>query len=126
MEDFYELYKWKLSENSVICPENGTCRLWTGPLTKTGKYGIISFKDPVDSKWKKKHAHRLAVIVHFQNLGLSSDLDCSHLCHNSLCINVDHISLEPHFINNNRQYCLNSNICHGHVGFRDCLLNLKI
>lgn len=57
---------------------------------------------------------------------MRSDMDCSHLCHNSLCVNVNHISLEHHFINNNKQYCLNSNLCYGHVGFRNCMLELKL
>lgn len=126
MEDFLKLYQGKVFENSTVSQENGLCRIWTGSLTKNRKYGLISFKDPVDLKWKKKHAHRLAVVVFLKDLNLKSDADCSHLCHNSLCVNTDHISVEPHYINNNRQYCLNSGVCHGHLGFRECMLDLKI
>jgi len=120
------LYQYRILENSVISAENGTCRIWQGPLTKNGKYGLISFRDPRDLKWKKKHAHRLSFMVFEKKIDIRSDMDCSHLCHNSLCVNVNHISLEHHFINNNRQYCLNSNLCYGHVGFRNCMLELKV
>lgn len=126
MEDFFKLYQYRILENSSVCPENEICRIWQGPLTKNKKYGLISYKDPSDMKWKKKHAHRLSYIVFTKNLEIISDFDCSHLCHNSLCVNVNHLSMEPHFINNNRQHCLNSNLCYGHVGFGNCLLDLKI
>ena len=47
-------------------------------------------------------------------------------CHNCLCVNSSHISLEPHPINNNRQYCKSSNQCYGHGEYSDCLLQLKL
>ena len=27
---------------------------------------------------------------------MTAHLDASHLCHNSLCVNAEHVSLEPH------------------------------
>ena len=52
-------------------------------------------------------------------------LDASHLCHNTLCVKESHISMEPHSVNNNRQYCIAQNICFGHGEYRQCLLELK-
>lgn len=60
MEEFFELYQSRILESSDISAENGICRIWEGPLTKNGKYGVMSFRDPRDLKWKKRHAHRLS------------------------------------------------------------------
>ena len=126
MDRFVEKYSQTLSELSRISAENHACIIWQGPVTKVGNYGLISYKDPDDSRWKKTRAHRLVYMINSGNINLPRDMDCSHLCHNSLCVKFDHISLEPHRINNNRKHCLNSNTCHGHVGFNNCLLDLKL
>ena len=123
MEAFFEKYIKKLKENSHI-GENQECIIWHGPLTKDGKYGLISISNPVSGIWQKKKAHRLSFMIHIKNLDLNSDLDCSHLCHNSLCVNPDHISLEPHHINNNRIHCKNEMKCSGHGIYPACRLEL--
>ena len=123
MDEFYAKYTEKLNANYII--ENA-CKKWTGSLTQNGKYGVISYKDPVDLKWKKRHSHRFAIMIRDRNLNIPLNMDCSHLCHNSRCINTDHLSIEPHAINNNRQHCVNSNICLGHFEFPNCLLELKL
>ena len=56
---------------------------------------------------------------------VDSGLDASHLCHNSLCVKESHISMEPHSVNNNRQYYIAKNICFGHGEYPQCLLELK-
>ena len=53
-------------------------------------------------------------------------LDASHLCHNSLCLTASHISMEPHSINNNRQYCVSQNVCFGHAPYPKCMLQFKV
>ena len=127
MADFFQKLHDKIQDNAVLSPANNSCRIWTGPKTKNGKYGLISYRDPIDGRWKKKKAHRVSYMVSIiANMDLTANMDCSHLCHNSLCVNPLHISLEPHDINNNRQYCKNSNLCYNHAGYPDCLLHLKI
>ena len=32
--------------------------------------------------------------------------DISHLCHNKLCVRGEHLSAEPHAVNNARQKCV--------------------
>ena len=125
MEGFFEKYSEKIKENSHLA-ENGECIIWHGGLTKDGKYGLISYLDPVSGTWKKKKAHRFNFILFTKNFNLASDVDCSHLCHNSLCINPGHISPEPHFINNNRLHCKNERKCQSHGNFPDCYLHLII
>lgn len=125
MDEFFEKYSERIFNLSRISEENDTCRIWQGPVTKVGNYGLISYKDPHDCRWKKTRAHRLVFMLNSENLNLPRNMDCSHLCHNSLCVIFTHLSFEPHGINNNRQYCVNSNKCYGHVGFSDCMLDLK-
>ena len=38
-------------------------------------------------------------------------LNVSHLCHNSLCVKVSHVSMELHSVNKIRQYYMAQNIC---------------
>ena len=40
------------------------------------------------------HAHRMAVVISEGSFAIDKNLDASHLCHNALCINRQHISLE--------------------------------
>lgn len=123
--DLIENYRKLLQTKVVLSSENGVCQLWH----RTSKgYGRISIT--FQGVTKTVYAHRLS---YFLNKGDISSLwdksitdSCSHLCHNSLCINAEHISLEPSHINNERKCCLTSNMCMHHDGFRDCLLHLKI
>ena len=65
--------------------------------------------------WKCMSEHRLALLKAPTNLSLQDVLnaqgDASQLCHNALCINAAHISLEPHWVNNNRLQCTSNGIC---------------
>ena len=113
---FFQNVYGKIEGNSIP-GTNQHCRIWTGPKTRNGKYGLIGYRDPIDHRWKKKKAHRVSYMVSIiANMDLTSNMDCSHLCHNSLFVHI----------NNNRQYCKNSNLCYRHAGYPDCLLHLKI
>lgn len=114
-----------MKENSHL-GENHNCTIWHGPVTKDGKYGLVSFLNPDTASWQKKKAHRFNYMLHIKDLNLTAEYDCSHLCHNSLCINPDHISLEPHHINNNRIHCRNEMNCSGHGIYPACRLDLEI
>ena len=66
--------------------------------------------------------HRLSYMLQQRIIHVNQGLDASHLCHNSLCVKESHISMEPHSVTNNRQYCIAQNISFGHGEY---LLELK-
>ena len=125
MDAFYDKYGAKLTENSVLS-ENGECTLWTRARKPSG-YGIIKCKNPNDNSWRTMHVHRLSYMVskrmHFDDI---EGKDVSHLCHNTLCTNSDHLSLETHHINRTREICMNRNLCTGHGGYENCRLQLRL
>jgi len=104
------------------------CLIWTGAISSS-HYGVISRQK------KLFKVHRVAYAICKNLISFNTDHDglmilinskqeISHLCHNRLCINVDHLSLEPHAINNQRLRCKNNLLCSGnHKGFQNCLLN---
>ncbi len=106
--------------------QNGTCRLWTKAINRDG-YGVIKFKSPTDFSWKTTTTHRLSFVVF--NRGSFEDiinLEISHLCHNRLCVNKDHLYAETHAQNMERGMCINRNTCLGHLNHPACLVNLKL
>ena len=124
MTEWYQVYIDRIKEKSTI-GKNGVCVIWMwGSKRVIGsmKYGEMKAKIPGEVS-KKYSVHRLQYILH--NLDtLHPKGDISHLCHNSLCINMDHLSLEPREINNNRQGCLSRGSCKMHEGYRDCMVHL--
>lgn len=122
---FVEKYSEKLNEKSV-CGGNTVCQLWTGTRkrSKYGFYGVIRIY--ILGNYKTVTVHRISYSINMNVYPLPQDLDVSHLCHNPLCINIDHLSLEPHYINNNRQCCIRANRCLGHGEYSNCLLNLRL
>lgn len=94
-------------------------------------YGIVDKR--IGGYRHRIYAHRLSLMIHMQTLDLNrtceySGLPCevSHLCHNALCINPLHLSLEPKVTNNSRKQCLNEKKCFGHGNYRACLLDLHV
>ena len=122
MEGFIQKYSQKLQENSIP-GQNGECLIWTGACTPNGKYGVINCKLPDARGWRQMHAHRLAYMLQHRIIQLP-DSDVSHLCHNTKCINVEHLVLERHGFNNSRQTCISCGRCLGHVP--PCRINLKM
>lgn len=48
----------------------------------------------------------------------------SHLCHQPLCIQEDHLILEPGHVNKGRQHCSPMDgCCKDHAGYPDCLFD---
>ena len=113
-------YSTKLAENSIEAP-NTTCLLWTGTTRRESSkiYGVINVL--IGGRWRVMHVHRVAYYCREHNI-VSSSLDISHLCHNALCIRGEHLSAEPHHVNNNRQVCLSKGECMGHRPYADCIL----
>ncbi|XP_072024268.1 uncharacterized protein [Amphiura filiformis] len=106
--------------------DKSSCRLWTGPRkppTRAGKvYGFTSMKLPGDCRWTKRYAHRLAYMAKHRMLHLGDKMHVAHRCRNTLCVNVEHLSLESAAVNNARTLCAKQNRCTGHGEKKDCIL----
>lgn len=98
-----------LVQKHLVPAPNGACILFNG-VTENG-YGYVRIR--IGGKRKKLYAHRVVAMWQRQDLDIGA---CSHLCHNKLCCNPDHINVEPAFINNGRKMCALIRRCIGHVG----------
>ena len=120
-ENFIQKYTTKLAQKTIPA-EQGDCQLWVG-TTKRSKhlqYGIICVK--LDGRWTTLLTHRLIYMMIHHQRHLQQGHDVSHLCHNTLCLNPNHLSLEPHAINNNRQRCKIERTCLHHNNYADCIV----
>ena len=86
--------------------------MWTGAATGTNKnkYGKKTVtKLELGLKNKSMSVHRLVYMyTHYDTRILhakENNLEVSHLCHNSLCANSEHLTLEPHSDNAERRTC---------------------
>lgn len=123
MDAFLTKYREKVRSGSAP-GLNGQCRIWTGARSSNNKYGVVCFKHPVKNKWVTVHVHRLSVMLHHGYHELDASIVASHLCHNTLCVVPEHITLEPHGINNQRQTCRARGTCLGHFPYLPCRLDL--
>ena len=129
VDKFYEKYMNLLLLNSKL-GENGICQIWTGGTKSSPNYvyGVTNVTFP-DGKRGKINVARLSKMLEIKEIYLDKNFDSSHLCHNSLCILPGHIHLEPHEVNNSRQFCVAVHKCTTHklygVKYPDCLLHLK-
>ena len=111
-------YKTKLTDKE-ICKINKyikkkitvrNCHIWNGQQLKG--YAIFEFRF---RKHKiKLRVHRLQMYIHNGCRAIDTVQHVSHLCHNKLCVRIEHLSLETARINNNRQICKNNGECIGH------------
>jgi hypothetical protein len=125
MEVFFRTNVVRVLERSHPSATN-ECRIWDFSRTDNRKYGQTRYKHPITHQWKTINAHRLAYMCHNQILEIPKGHDCSHICHNTLCVNPDHITLELHGINNNRQHCVHLGYCmENHGDLPRCLLPMK-
>lgn len=92
-------------------------------LTRGPKYGRLKVKWP-NGRTKFYLAHRFMFMLQNDLTEIAADLHVSHLCHNSLCINPEHLSLEPPNINNSRQVCkhLVPQTCQTHGMYPECII----
>lgn len=96
------------------------CQLWTGATSTNGKYGRKVVLWP-DGPRKTEYIHRLMYMIKNNIIEIpahdksNNKLEVSHLCGQSLCINKDHLTLESHQVNKERQHCHNQNVCSGHI-----------
>ena len=110
--------------------DSSGCLTWTGAKTRSHPraepYGVVYIRPPFSTKRKKFRVHQMAYIAaHSQtNYGMNDvSFDISHLCHNSLCVEVAHLSREPRSINNHRKICKEEGRCYGgHGDYPSCIL----
>lgn len=70
----------------------------------THRYGFCSA--PKDKpKYETQFAQTAIVLAHHSKFPTHSEQECSHLCHNPLCINHEHIVWEFHKENMDRERC---------------------
>lgn len=132
MDRFFEIARERIRESSFQ-HSNGHCRIWSGAVKKGTIYGQFRFKDPRYGKYKVKGVHRVALMVSeaVQSLDVPPDMVTSHLCNNSLCVNVQHLVFEAQAINNNRSICFSNKKCYGHGSTEDgvvrpaCMIHLN-
>ena len=127
MEDILKKYSEKIEQNSVLS-NNGECVLWVGrSLSKDGLYGVINAQlNGPRTPWSRVTAHRLAFMISNKNFTLDRNVDVSHLCHNSKCVNPEPLSAEPRGLNNTRKNCASEKRCLGHPPYPNCLTHLLL
>ena len=113
--DFHDWCQGKLLKYRNRCEkkENG-CLVWGG--AKVGhcktKYGQVSLAIPqLSFPSRKFYIHRLVLMLEEGYFELPQDSEVSHLCGESLCINVDHLCIESHQTNAERRGCVLQGYC---------------
>jgi hypothetical protein len=86
------------------------CWEWEGAMKLDSGYGIVHITIKGDRLCV--HAHRAAYMAFNNKFILPYDI--SHCCHQSKCVNPDHLSHEWHSINMDREECRRVRKCSGH------------
>lgn len=124
INNWIDHYNQVLQEKSENVGHKG-CRIWRFATTGTPhlRYGMLRVRFPNQAKSKPTFVHRLKYILFSRNFNLNRAFHVSHTCHESLCINIEHLSYEPQYVNNNRQNCKNENppYCKGHGPYKMCI-----
>lgn len=92
------------------------CHFWLGSLNESG-YGV--FRPVINSKQHKVLVHRFYFFI--QGHHIDKNLHVSHLCHCKICINTQHLSIEPQSVNNSWKTCKSLRRCMGHEPYPQCL-----
>lgn len=129
----------QISRLSVAVPGTPAgCIMWTGATDREG-YGRIKVTWSLPggtTAAKYERAPRIAFMVKvginsksdFPQPGVTADgkpdpLEVSHLCHQRLCVNPDHLILEPGSVNSGRRHCHAQNrCCKDHERYPNCLI----
>ena len=130
-------YKNKM-DKKIDYVTKAPCHLWTGSTYSsknkagdTKPYGRFHFTDFESKAYTETTAHH-AYYMFFNEVSslkppdgtdYPGPWDCSHTCHEKLCLNVSHISYEPHCINVQRNTCKNQTppSCCSHHPYANCM-----
>ena len=118
MADWEDIQEKFFKKTRLMGNEKG-CIQWVGCKKGGTGYGTQVVKWSKDEEGKKEAAHRLAYMIRHkltrydmprvdQN---NNKVECSHICHTKLCVNADHITIEPHAINQERIHCKDQGHC---------------
>ena len=123
-------------QDGVITQE-GECHIWHGPVTtlsnkRTAAYPRQKFRYMVRNDQgqlkrttKNHYIHHIVYFLRWGEVPVKRDqIEISHLCHEPLCVNVDHLSREPGNTNKNRTLeCVEGagGYCQGHSNYPDCV-----
>lgn len=113
-----EVRKYKNKIKSKIIQDHN-CKIWQGQ--QRNGYGILEIRFRGNRKLKIT-VHRLVYYINHNCEKIPPSLHVSHLCHNKLCCEPSHLSLEPQRINNNRNICKRNGECSGHHGYSNCVI----
>ena len=124
MEDFVQKQCKSIEEDLKAFKRVGkSCKLSTKKPGKPGGYAHLTTRklNPEDGQVKKSSitVSRAALLVKLikegevSTLEIDRELECSHLCHNKLCINTDHLVLESKSLNISRNICSRRRQCQG-------------
>ena len=109
---FYDRLRRRMEKNVISKTAfNKGCWLWAGSMKSNSTYGTCYLSLPKGDRMRV-NAHRASYIAFNEIFVLP--LDISHCCHESSCVNPNHLSHEPHDINIERERCRKAGGCFGH------------
>ena len=118
LNSFFEKLTQQLHSNTSVNYNDKHCDLWLGARTSNGLYGRkqVTFPDGARKIMRVSRVifmiqHRSLVIPQFNEEG--EVLEMSHLCHNTLCVNPEHLVLETKALNCDRKHCKDQGLCTG-------------
>lgn len=119
---FYDRLQSRISAQVQKNANVKHCWKWIGATNKGDGYGHVILSIKGDRM--TVNAHRAAYIAFRRVFILPFDI--SHLCHDKLCMNPDHLSHEPWPVNQGRKRCKTIGECAGHthdgVKYEACIL----
>ena len=117
MADKFTTWWLQIMNKSVDMGNPHGCRLWQGYTTPLG-YGRKRVTLP-DGTSKQIMVSRVVYMCREQTFDIrehddsGEKLEMSHLCHHKLCVRQNHLVLEPHSVNMERQHCFHQGLCTG-------------
>lgn len=110
MDPYFELTRAKILAKSVNADNGLGCIMWAGTKKPNSEYGVIKISPP-GLKPIVRGVHRAIFMCSIKNFNIPPEMDISHICHNPLCVNIEHLTQELHIINMNRIECANAKYC---------------
>ena len=103
-------------QNNII-KDQFNCHIWQ-KAKNSGGYGVIKLSEKGRSRTVLLH-----LLIYYLRKGQipSEEENVSHLCHKTLCINIDHLTVEPHRVNCQRSTCNEKKECLGHDPYPSCI-----
>ena len=116
MSNYLELY-----ENDEIIITRSGCHIHKKSAKSTNDYKTVELSNKIYVK-----EHQLIFFLYYHECSNQTQ-EISHLCNNKKCINIRHLSLEPHCVNMQRKSCHSTGpralrACKGHFPYNDCSL----